>query len=48
MSENGINLHSLDEVLAALYSTISGGPGEQDWDSGKILFHPQSLTRDGG
>lgn len=48
MARQDIDLHSLDDVITALYAAISGGPGEQDWDLAFDLYHPAArLVRTG-
>ena len=42
MDDDEIDYHSLDDVIASMYSTISGAPGEQDWKTGRTLFHPEA------
>ncbi|MEZ5893636.1 MAG: hypothetical protein R3C58_10925 [Parvularculaceae bacterium] len=33
---------SLDAVITAMYATISGPPGAQDWALSRTLFHPEA------
>jgi hypothetical protein len=33
------DVESLDAIIAAIYSTISGPPGRRDWDRLRSLFH---------
>lgn len=42
MSGTDIDLRSLDEVIGALYASISGAPGGQDWELSRRLFHPDA------
>ena len=42
MSPSSIDLHSLDAVVSALYSSISGPPGGRDWELSRALFHPDA------
>lgn len=37
-----IDLHSIDDVIAAMYAAISGEPGTQDWALSRKLFHPEA------
>ena len=32
----------IETLITALYETISGGPGEQDWDRAANLFYPRA------
>ncbi|HSN70506.1 MAG TPA: hypothetical protein VLT59_03315 [Steroidobacteraceae bacterium] len=42
------DLHCLDDVIAAMYASISGPPGGQDWTLSRRLFHPRAqLVRTG-
>lgn len=43
-----LDLHSLDDVITAMYASISGPPGGQDWVTSQRLFHPRAhLIRTG-
>ncbi|SMF61626.1 hypothetical protein [Allosphingosinicella indica] len=37
-----MNLHDLDDVIAAFYASISGTAGGQDWETSKLLLHPDA------
>lgn len=37
-----LDLHSIDDVIAAMYASISGEPGTQDWPLSRMLFHPEA------
>jgi hypothetical protein len=42
MNVTDLDLHSLDEVIQAMYGSISGPPGGQDWELSRRLFHPDA------
>lgn len=42
MAQSTIDLHDLDQVFDAFYSSVSGPPGGQDWALSDALFHPDS------
>lgn len=37
-----MDLHSLDDIIAAFYAAISGPVGTQDWETARRLFHPDA------
>ena len=37
-----MDLHDLDDLIGAFYSSISGPAGQQDWELSKLLFHPDA------
>lgn len=39
ISQNNVSYTSSDELITALYGTISGKAGERDWDTFKHLFY---------
>lgn len=48
MNEDSIDLRSLDAVIGAMYGSISGPPGGQNWILANRLFHPRAqLVRTG-
>lgn len=42
MPNTNPDLSSLDDVLTALYATISGKPEERNWPLATTLFHPHA------
>lgn len=42
MTRVGSDGDTIGDLMAAFYSTISGGDGEQDWARGANLFHPDA------
>ena len=36
-----LDLHSIDALVTAMYASISGPPGGQDWALSRLLFHPR-------
>jgi hypothetical protein len=42
MTSTDLDLHSLDDVVTAMYASISGPPGGQDWALSQRLFHPRA------
>lgn len=44
LQENPVTEYGrIDAVMHDFYATISGGPGEQDWERAAALFHPGAL-----
>src|SRR6185295_3194445 len=39
MADSDLNLHSLDDVIGALYRAISGPPGGQDFELERLIHH---------